>query len=60
MSIEWKGSEHTSDSEHVQPGPLLPHTDQTNDTDDTERDNGKLLGELVHAQLKRRALLLYL
>lgn len=36
---------------------MLKDTDETNDADDSERNQGKLLGELVHAELQRSPLL---
>jgi hypothetical protein len=48
----------TSDGEHVQPGPLLPHANEANDPNNAEGYNRQLLGQLIHTQLKRRAFLL--
>jgi hypothetical protein len=48
----------TSDGEHVQPGPLLPHANEANYSNDAEGQKRQLLGQLIHAQLKRRAFFL--
>jgi len=50
-------SKLTSNREHLQPTPLLEHSDENDDSDDSERDDGKLLGEFVHRDLERSSFL---
>ncbi len=42
---------HTSDSEHLQPSPILYDPNQTDNTNHAERNKAELLRELVHGQL---------
>ena len=36
---------------------MLDNTQDADDTDDTERNHGQLLGKLIHTELQRRPLL---
>lgn len=47
----------TSNSEHLQPVSLLNDTNKYDEADDNEGNDGELLGEIIHIELQRRALL---
>lgn len=47
----------TPDGEHLQPTTSLPDANETDDTDYSKRQDAKLLGKLVHAELQRCPLL---